>query len=167
MMTSLFGPSGSETNTKVSHRNKTCPEIHTRSESQTRSKNGLWGATLHFPSELAHGQTCITLPAQQKCASEDSNRMIGLPRMVDQATAGQYRKHAEPNEIDIQVETYRKHQVHDIKTKDSTNRRKRSQYRHSGPGITQTKSNIKLRYSYLKLLKEHEVLLSNTSATLK
>ena len=90
----------------MSIRNKTRPEIHTRSEGQTRSKHGLWVATLHFPSELAHGQTCITLPAQQKCASEDSNRMIGLPRMVDQAITGQYRKHAEQNEIDIQVETH-------------------------------------------------------------
>ena len=106
MMTSLFGPSGSGTDTKVGHRNKTRPEIHTRSKGQTRSKHGLWVATLHFPSELAHGQTCITLPAQQKCASEDSNRMIGLPRMVDQATTRQYRKHAEQNEIDIQVETH-------------------------------------------------------------
>ena len=43
--------------------------------------------------------TCITLPAQQKCASEDSNIVIGLPRTVDQAITGQYRKHVGPIQV--------------------------------------------------------------------
>ena len=40
-------------------------------------------------------RTCITLPAREKCASEDWNIRIQLPRMVDQAMTGQRRKYRE------------------------------------------------------------------------